>query len=180
MLSGIVAFFSRKKKHRIALTGLDCAGKTTLLYSLNAGQPTDLIPQIGMHYEILEHKDIHFTSWDVGGSDKIEALRRPFYKDTAAVMFIVDCNDHDRMFEAHKELQKLYVEDDLKHCPLLVLANKQDIPTAATIEEVIGLLGIASLPADVEWNVQGTIISTGLGVPQAFQWLSGVFDRHEK
>ena len=80
---------------------------------------------------------------DVGGKDKIRKLWRYWYQNTTALVFVVDSNDRERMhstFDAHgtacDELHQMLKEDELRDVPVLVFANKQDLPNALSDEEV--------------------------------------------
>lgn len=68
------------------------------------------------------------------------------------VMLVVDSNDHERMDECREELCRLMCEDELKDCCLLVLANKQDLPNALSLEEVKERLGLHKLPPTRAWR----------------------------
>ena len=134
-----------KEKLRFVMLGLDAAGKTTILHKLRLGEVVTTIPTIGFNVETVVHKNITFVTWDVGGKDKIRPLWRHYYEGTSALIFVVDSHDHDRMSAqgtARDELARMLGEDELRGCPLLVLANKQDLPSsmrASRIAEVLGL-----------------------------------------
>ena len=114
-----------KKEVRILMLGLDGAGKTTILYKLKLGDNITTIPTIGFNVETLEYKNINFTVWDVGGQDKIRRLWRHYYMNTKALIFVVDCNDKDRVDEARQELTQMLHDEEMKDAVLLVFANKQ-------------------------------------------------------
>ena len=61
------------------MLGFDGAGKTTTLYKLKLGEVVTTIPTIGFNVEDFKYKNVNFTFWDVGGSDKIRALWRHYY-----------------------------------------------------------------------------------------------------
>ena len=42
-----------------------------MLYRLKLGEVVTTIPTIGFNVETIEYKHVKFTSWDVGGRDKI-------------------------------------------------------------------------------------------------------------
>ena len=77
--------------------GLDAAGKTTILYKLKLGEVVTTIPTIGFNVETIEHKNVAFTAWDVGGRCKMRPLYRHYYPGTDALVYVVDANDRDRM-----------------------------------------------------------------------------------
>ncbi|KAK8686254.1 hypothetical protein V6N13_125281 [Hibiscus sabdariffa] len=63
----------------------------------------------------------------------LEAL---LLKYSRGLIFVVDSNDRDRLFE---------VRDELKDAVLLVFANKQDISNAMNAAEIIDKLALHSL-----------------------------------
>jgi len=162
-----------KKEVRIAMLGLDAAGKTTVLYKLKLGEIVTTIPTIGFNVETVAYKNVNITTWDVGGRDKIRPLWRHYYQNTDALIYMIDSNDRDRINEAHDELERmLYSEDELKDCVLLVLANKQDLPNAMSIAEVTDKLGLHKLPKTRLWYIQATCATSGDGLYEGLDWLS--------
>lgn len=166
--------FFDKKEVSILMLGLDGAGKTTLLYQLKNGETVKTIPTFGFNVETIDYKNFNFTIWDAGGQDKIRILWKNYYHLTDGLIFVVDSNDRDRIDEAAKELKKLLAEEDLKGCPVLVLANKQDINGALASGEVCGKLGMGDFKGRT-WIVQGTSATTGQGLKDGLDWMASVF-----
>lgn len=52
---------------RVVILGLDCAGKTTLLYKQKLGEIVTTIPTIGFNVETLNAGKCELLAWDVGG-----------------------------------------------------------------------------------------------------------------
>uniref|UniRef100_A0A3B4F7K0 ADP-ribosylation factor-like protein 14 n=1 Tax=Pundamilia nyererei TaxID=303518 RepID=A0A3B4F7K0_9CICH len=121
--------------------GLDAAGKTTLLYKLKLGEVVTTIPTI-FNVETVEYKNISFTVWDVGGQTIIRPLWRHYYVNTQGLIFVVDSNDPERIKEASEELHTLLQEDELKGVAVLVFANKQDLPRAMLVSDIIEALSL--------------------------------------
>ncbi len=69
---------------------------------------------------------------------------RHYYKNTEAIVFVIDSNDRERINECRDDLQVLLQAEELKDCTLLVLANKQDLVGAMTTDEVREKLGLDS------------------------------------
>ena len=57
----------------------------------------------------------------------------------------MDINDRERISDAADELQRFLSEDELKDCILLVLANKQDLANAMSVDEVTEKMKLNSL-----------------------------------
>ena len=55
---------------------------------------------------------------------------------------MLDSNDRDRISECKDELWRLLGEEELVDATILVLANKQDLPSAMSVEEVAERLEI--------------------------------------
>lgn len=160
------------------MVGLDAAGKTTILYKLKLGEVVTTIPTIGFNVETVEYKNISFTVWDVGGQDKIRPLWRHYYQNTQGIIFVVDSNDRERISSdsdeqsAASELSRMLQEDELREAIVLVFANKQDLPNAMSVSEVTEKLGLSRL-RNRQWYIQGTCATTGEGLYEGLDWLSG-------
>jgi len=166
------------EEKRIVMVGLDAAGKTTILYKLKLGEVVTTIPTIGFNVETVEYKNISFTVWDVGGQDKIRPLWRHYYQNTQGVIFVVDSADKDRLESKGKEgttasdeLGRLLGEDELKDAALLVFANKQDLPGAASVNEVSQKLGLNNI-RNRKWYIQACCATDGSGLFEGLDWLS--------
>lgn len=159
------------------MVGLDNAGKTTVLYRLKLGEVITTIPTIGFNLETVEYRNISFTVWDVGGQQRIRTLWKYYFRDTQAVIFVVDSADKDRIQEARYELRTLIDDPDLRDAVVLVLANKQDMPYAMSADEVSSTLEMNTVK-DKEWYVQPSNAITGEGLVEGLEWLHGVIMRH--
>jgi len=111
------------------------------------------------------------TIWDVGGQDKIRPLWRHYYTNVDALIYVVDANDKERFELASEELHRLLSEDQLRTCPLLVLANKMDLKTAAPADKVMEALQLTRV-RHRSWYVQGCSAISGSGVYEGMDWLS--------
>eukprot|EP00794_Sanderia_malayensis_P011248 gene11248-12428_t len=173
MGNAVARLFSRyfcKQECRLLMVGLDAAGKTTILYHFKLDELVTTIPTVGFNVETVEHKNVNFTVWDIGGQDKIRALWRLYYQETDGIIFVVDSNDRDRVIEAKAELFRLLKEDELKNSTLLVYANKQDLPGVMTTAELTDKLGLLLL-RNRNWYIQATSAVKGAGLLEGLEWL---------
>jgi ADP-ribosylation factor-like protein 1 len=124
-MGGALSLFSRllwsSKEIRILILGLDNAGKTTLLYRLKIGEVVTTIPTIGFNVESVSYKNLNFNVWDLGGQTSIRPYWRCYYSNTAAVVFVVDSTDIERLGTAAEELSAMLGEEELRDAALLVL-----------------------------------------------------------
>ena len=116
-----------------------------------------------------------FTVWDVGGQDKLRPLWRSYTRCTDGIIFVVDSCKEDRLEEAKLEL--------LRFCktgvPVLVLANKQDLPAAldpARLEQALGLKEMMG----GWWHLQPTCAVTGDGLEEGMKVLHDMIVRKRK
>lgn len=158
-------------KPRALFVGLDAAGKTTILYKLKLGEVITTIPTIGFNVETVESKKIDLTVWDVGGKDKIRALWRHYYTNINALILAVDSNDHERIPDAREELARMLEEDELIGKPLLIFANKQDLPNALHTNEIVDKLGLNDL-RERDWYVQSSCAINGDGLYEGLEWVT--------
>ncbi|KAJ9579625.1 hypothetical protein L9F63_004704 [Diploptera punctata] len=171
-----------KIEMRVVTLGLDGAGKTSILFKLKQNEFMTMIPTIGFNVELVEYKNLKFTIWDVGGQHKLRPLWKHYYLNTQAVVFVIDSSNHDRLAEAHSELAKLMSEKELKDASLLILANKQDVPGCATIEELTEQFALYKLCCGRSWHIQACDAQSGTGLHDGLDWLSrqlvaaGVYD----
>jgi len=163
---------------RITMIGLDAAGKSTILYKLKLGEVVNTIPTIGFNVETVQYKDIEFTVWDVGGQEKIRPLWRHYYNNNNGIIFVVDSADTDRLDDrdnqagsAKEELARCLAEPELAGVPLLVFANKQDMPGALKVDRVAEQLGLNTI-RDRKWFIQASCATNGDGLYEGLDWLS--------
>ncbi len=135
-----------------------------------------------MYVETVTYKNVSFTVWDVGGKDKIRPLWRHYYANVAALIFVVDSNDRERMSHPRRgstvrqELDRMLTEPELIGCPVLVFANKQDLPAAMSASEIAEVLGLNQL-FNRAWHVQPCCATSGDGLLEGLNWLEASFAR---
>jgi ADP-ribosylation factor related protein 1 len=60
----------------------------------------------------------------------MRAIWERYYNEANAVVFVVDSADLDRLEEAKKEFLSLCENNILQNVPIMIIANKQDLPGA--------------------------------------------------
>lgn len=161
------------------MVGLDAAGKTTVLYRLKLNEVLMTIPTIGFNVETVEYRNLRLTVWDIGGQDIIRPLWRHYFLGTHAMIFVVDSSDHKRMQEAREELWTMLKEPDFTpQAPVLILANKQDLPDAMSAKEVTEQLGLSELRGRA-FHVQPSSAPKGEGLFEGLDWLSRAMTKRD-
>ena len=132
--------------------------------------------------EELTIGNIKFRTFDLGGHTVARKVWSEYFQQVDAVVYMVDTVDRERFSESKAELDGLLGTEGLTDVPFLILANKIDIPQAASEEEVRGALGLHNMTTG-----KGTVAVTSgvrpieifccsvvkrMGYKEGFQWLS--------
>jgi ADP-ribosylation factor-like protein 2 len=108
--------------------------------------------------------------WDVGGQRTLRPYWRNYFEKTDGLVWVVDAADAARLQDCRAELAALLKEERLVGATLLVLANKQDLPSALTQHELEEALGLRDL-GKRRWRVVAASARTGEGLLEGFGWL---------
>jgi len=165
-----------KKEYRIVMLGLNNAGKTSILLKMNLGEFIQVAPTTAFNYETVEQNNIKFHIWDLAGQKGIRPYWRSYYPDTEAAIFVIDSTDKERMKVAKEEFLTLMEEEHLLMAPVLILANKQDLPDAATESDITDLLELSMLKTR-PWAIYKTSAVTGEGISESMAWLADVLSQ---
>ena len=111
-----------------------------------------------------------FGTQDLGGQTSIRPYWRCYYANTAAVIFVVDSTDIDRLSTASEELSAMLNEEELRDAALLVFANKQDQPGAKGAGDISEALQLGEL-RDRNWSIVACSAVDGRGVDEGMDWL---------
>ncbi|XP_071797530.1 uncharacterized protein [Asterias amurensis] len=151
----------------ILMLGLDDAGKTTILYKLKLNMSS--IPTIGFNVETVSPMPgLTFTVWDVGGQQKVRQMWRDLsYQGTQGLIYVVDSSDKARLSESRDELFGILNNPELPSTvPVVVLANKQDLPSSLGPSDIAQALKLHHLSGH-PWHIQGTCAPNGEGIYEA-------------
>ncbi|XP_063386488.1 ADP-ribosylation factor 4-like [Cydia fagiglandana] len=171
---------SPKSPIRILILGLNGGvGKTTVLYRLKDGTTINSYHTTGYNFETVTRNNISYEMFDIGGGDKLIPLWKHYFQSTKAIIFVVDSTDKERLNVVEQELHRLLTDTELEHCPLLVLANKQDLPDSVSVDELKKALKLD------QWknrtiHVQSAVANQGTGVTEGFDWLCAELAKSEK
>ena len=166
---------------RILLLGLDGAGKTTILYKVKLNENVSTIPTIGFNVETVSPcRGVSFTVWDVGGQEKLRGLWQHYFSNSHGLIYVIDSCDRDRLVESAHELHSICEHDAMRGVPVVIIANKQDMPAALTCAEVTERLRLSKLSATGnDWFVQAACAINGDGIYEAMKQMADMVKKNK-
>ena len=157
----------------VSLSGLDNAGKTTILKALTGDDIHSISPTLGFNIQTLTFPPHYrLNIWDVGGQQTIRSYWRNYYEQTDGLIFVIDTTDPARLTEVRTELHALLTQERLAGASLLVMANKQDVVGAVGLGEVSGVLEVEKLSAgNRHCRLMACSAMTGAGLQEGMEWI---------
>lgn len=128
-------------------------------------------PTIGSNVEEVQFRNIKFVMWDLGGQESSRASWATYYKQTNAIILVIDSTDRDRVGLIKAELDRMLQNDSLKTAVLLLFANKQDVKGAMTVAEISDALTLHNIK-DHGWHIQESCALTGFGLTEGMDWIA--------
>lgn len=173
------------KALHIVILGLDCAGKTTVLYRLRFNEFVNTVPTKGFNTERVRvplggGRTVACHFWDVGGQEKLRPLWRSYTRCADGLVFVVDSVDAERMEEAKTELHKITRLHDNLGVPVLVVANKQDLRAALPLSDVERLLALSELGTHTPWHLQPACAIIGEGLQEGLERLHAMIMKRRR
>ena len=100
----------------------------------------DMIPTVGFNMKKVTKGNVTIKMWDIGGQTRFRSMWERYCRGVNAIVYVVDSADKEKFELSKKELHELLAKPPLAGIPLLVLGNKNDLPEAVTVEELIDTL----------------------------------------
>ena len=169
----------KEREYKIIIVGLHNAGKTTILYKLALGEVIITQPTIGSNVEEVKHQNIRLQVWDLGGQENLRQAWDTYYENTDAVIYVVDSADEINALVSKMEFLNLLIHNDLKDARILVFANKADMPTAKSEEEIAEEFGLHEIK-NHEWYLKKCCALTGEGINEGLDWLTEKLSAEKK
>ncbi|XP_041663712.1 ADP-ribosylation factor-like protein 6 [Cheilinus undulatus] len=181
----------RKKEVNVLCLGLDNSGKTTIINQLKPANnmnhlgpfspewkhvsqtpAQDIVPTIGFNIEKFKSSSLSFTVFDMSGQGRYRNLWEHYYKESHAIIFVIDSGDKFRMVVAKEELDNLLNHQDIccKKIPVLFFANKMDLRDAMSSVKVTQMLCLENIK-DKPWHICPSNAIKGEGLQEGLDWL---------
>ncbi|XP_010521340.1 PREDICTED: ADP-ribosylation factor-related protein 1 isoform X1 [Tarenaya hassleriana] len=152
LIYGMWKYMFSKTEFHVLILGIDKAGKTTFLeklksiYSISEGLPPDrIVPTVGLNIGRIEISNTKIVFWDLGGQPGLRSIWEKYYEEAHALIYLIDAACPSRFEDSKSALEKALRHEDLRGAPLLIMANKQDLPSAVSAEELDRYLDLKKL-----------------------------------
>ncbi|KAJ5066665.1 adp-ribosylation factor f-related [Anaeramoeba ignava] len=161
----------KKKLIKTIIFGLDASGKTSILYRLALPDSVlTTIPTVGFNVETVTISNQKFEIWDIGGGSMIYYIWNHYLPGADAIIFVIDSTDQFRFDEVKTKLLGLLSHEESKNLPVLIFANKQELPTACKPKEIVEKLSLRTLTSH-HWIVKPCSAIKGEGIKEGFEWI---------
>ena len=161
-----------KQEMELTLVGLQNSGKTTLVNVVAVRAPPcphatsrpaavaepltcggaqtggfseDMIPTVGFNMRKVTKGKVTIKLWDLGGQPRFRSMWERYCRGVHAIVYVVDSADPDNIAVSKTELHDLLAKPALERIPVLVLGNKNDLPEALSVDELIEKLNLKAL-----------------------------------
>lgn len=98
--------------------------------------PAKITSTIGLNIGQIGCDGVTLSFWDLGGQQELQSLWDKYYEESHGLIYVVDSNDRGRMEESQQIFDTMIGNEHLKGIPLLILANKQDLPECMGVREI--------------------------------------------
>ena len=169
-----IAVAKRGEEMQVVVIGLDNSGKTTILNKIR--DPNHIhtsAPTVGYSNKQVKLNNNTLNCVDMSGQGRYRNLWQNYYSNCNGIVFVVDSSDRLRLPVAREELELAMKSNELsdKKIPVLVLANKSDLPNAFPANKCASILDLDNL-MQRPWLACSTNALSGEGLVQGFTWLS--------
>lgn len=180
LLYGLWKYLFQKDEYFVLILGLDNAGKTTFLeqtktkFSKNYKglNLSKITTTVGLNIGKVDMHGVRLNFWDLGGQEDLQVLWDKYYAECHAVVYIVDSSDIDRLQESKEAFDKMITNHALVGVPLLLVANKQDIPKCLTVQRIKEVFRESKhLIGRRDCHVLATSALHGDGVHEGIEWV---------
>ncbi|KAF9383060.1 ADP-ribosylation factor-like protein 8B [Podila verticillata] len=161
-----------KTEMELTLVGLQNSGKTTLVNVIASGQfSEDMIPTVGFNMRKVTKGNVTMKLWDIGGQPRFRSMWERYCRGVNAIVFVIDAADQDKIDAARTELRNLLDKPQLANIPVLVLGNKNDLPGALTVDQIIEVMNLKQI-ANREVSCYSISAKNQVNIDITLQWLT--------
>lgn len=161
-----------------------------------------ILPTVGQNTTTIQYvppagstkyHNINLKFWDLGGQRSLRSMWSRYYLSCHGIIFVIDSTDTERFQECYDTVMEVSRDegwrqgqsyDSMVNVPILMLANKQDLPSAidlVTLKTGVFIELVSELEAtDLKLLPVSVLENEGIG--ESLEWLVSrvVFNRENK
>ncbi|KNC83734.1 ADP-ribosylation factor-like protein 8B-A [Sphaeroforma arctica JP610] len=137
-----------KEEMELTLVGLQNSGKTTFVNVIASGQYTeDMLPTVGFNMRKVTKGNVTIKLWDIGGQPRFRSMWERYCRGVNAIVYMVDAaeKDSEKVNQSKTVLLQLLEKPALQGIPVLILGNKNDLPGAMSVDDIINSWDLKSV-----------------------------------
>ena len=158
-------------KKNVLMIGVYNAGKDTFLRSFGVEVTCAEPITIGYPAFKVETNGLAIYCWSSTHEPPLCLAWRKLFDKPDAIIFIIDSTESDKVEETYKGFRMLINDTRVGKCPILIFANKQDLPNALSIEEVDALYGFSDLENERLIRIQPCSALQKTGLMEGLDWI---------
>ena len=131
-----------------------------------------MIPTVGFNMKKVTKGNVTIKLWDIGGQPRFRSMWERYCRGVHAIVYVVDSADHEKFETSKKELHELLSKPPLAEIPLLVLGNKNDLPNAVSVNELIDIFELKALSKSREVCCYSISAMQQVNIDTTLDWLT--------
>jgi len=145
-----------RRRVNVVLAGLPGAGKQSLLYDLIMDVPSSSGEEEDFVVERWVYRDKDFEITNLGGPENHPTNWPPHLSKAHVLIYVVDSSAPASFARAQKHLKLLVGTIERTATPVVIAANKSDLPTAIPTDQLAAKLDLANILSFTKWTVIST------------------------
>jgi len=160
--------------------GLDDAGKTTSVKILKGDSDIkDMSPTVGFEPHQVQYSGVDIVLNDLGGGARVRDIWKHYLAESYGFIFVLDASNRNRIYECSKVFSTFVENEKVGSKPVLIIANKQELPNAMDESEIVQYLNVEELvnKFQIPCRIESCTVAEGVGSKMdeafraGFDWL---------
>ncbi|KAL0234440.1 hypothetical protein PCE1_001476 [Barthelona sp. PCE] len=157
----------------IALVGLAAAGKTTFVNVLSGNEFSEARKAtLGVNVQRFQQGACSVRAWDVGGQQRFVSSWERYCRGCDVIVFMIDGSNPSTHMNAKEELFNLVNRPTLLSIPVLILANKCDLPGHVSEAQLSNILELKELKGDRDIAIYDISCKNSHNLDVVMRWLN--------
>jgi len=147
-----------------------------MLSYLKLGEFVSTQVTMGLNSEVVKKDGLYLHVYDLGGNLAFRSVLWNKLLDTGCdlIIYIVDATDSERIVANEEEIGKVLHHHMVRGVPIVLVANKQDLPEAKSAEEIALQMNLMNYNSERKMYLISTSMKTGAGIDKLIDALEAI------